>query len=389
MVKKTKNDSEKSLISRLSKRILIVLAVLFTIVVLVAAVLVGVFFALKNSGRLSMEDRRNDGLSGIPDYVYDPSIVNYEGKKYRYNEDLTTILFMGVDSGKDLFNIEQQIYVVSQQRAEKNKTSYEHEEKIYRSYLERAGYFDDLDGGIGQTDVLLLLVIDEKKENVSIISIDRNSMAYFETFDINGNLMGSSEDRLALAYSYGDGSHKSCKMAVSAVSDFLYEIPIHAYYALNFSAVKELNDAVGGVEVTIPIDMTTVHRAFEEGATITLDGEMAQIFISSRQNVGDGTNAERLSRQKQYIFSFIDAAIAAFKRDVTIPADLYKGLSENSCTDISLDEMVYLSELATRVDISYHSINGTTDIENGFAAFRPDEEELWNMILDIFYVCED
>ena len=113
------------------------------------------------------------------------------------------------------------------------------------------------------------------------------------------------------------------------------------------------------------------------------------LFLSARQNVGDGSNAGRLERQKQYIFSFIDTAIDAVKKDWGLPTRLYNSLASNSCTDLSADEVVYLADLASRVDVTYHSISGTTDTSSGIAQFRPDEEELWCMILDIFYICED
>lgn len=384
-----KKEKKGSFISRLSKRVFIALAVIFALVVLVVGVLVGVFFALKSSGRLSMEERRNEQISAIPDYVYDPNIVNHEGKKYRYNEDLTTILFMGVDTGKVQLEHEANMLDIARRRAEENGTDIEYELEKFQNRLVEQGGSLVIEDGVGQADVLMLLVIDEKNEQATIISIDRNSMSYFEAFDAEGNSYGSSEGQLALAYSYGDGSHLSCEMTVGAVSDFLYEVPIHAYYSMKYAAIMELNDAVGGVEVTIPTDMTMVSQYLKEGETIKLDGKRAALFLSARQNVGDGSNAGRLERQKQYIFSFIDTAIDAVKKDWGLPTRLYNSLASNSCTDLSADEVVYLADLASRVDVTYHSISGTTDTSSGIAQFRPDEEELWCMILDIFYICED
>lgn len=380
---------EKSFFARFSKGALVTIGCVFAVVVILAGGLVGAFFALKTAGRASMADRREDALTADSDYVYDPDTVTYKGKKYRLDRSLTTFLFMGVDSGRAQIEAEADRLRVAKMRAQKKGTDVQYELEKYEKQLVEMGYPLIVEDSIGQADVLLLLVLDEAEKHVSIISIDRNSMSYYETFDMEGNNIGASEGQLALAYSYGDGAHKSCEMTASAVSDFLYEIPIHAYYSMNYHAIKELNDAIGGVEVIIPEDMTEAHESFVKGSRVRLDGEMAQKYLSARLDVGDGSNSGRLERQKDYIFSFIETAIGAVKSDLGLPIELYNKIAENSCTDLDADEIVYLADIAARVDISYHSIKGTTDESGLFAEFRPDGDALWQMILDIFYICED
>ena len=376
---KTENGSS---ISVLKRRVIITAACFFAVLVLLIGVMVGVFFALKTSGRLSIEERRKNELTAMPDYVYDPNTVSYNGKKYKYNENVTTFLFMGIDTGRLDETAWQRAKALAKQTGKSVEQMYQRVLQIYEE-------LELHEPKVGHSDVLLLVVLDETKKHASIISIDRNSMSYFEAYDDAGNPIGSSEGQLALSYSYGDGAHESCKMTARAVSDFLYEIPIHAYYSMKYKAIKELNDAVGGVKVTISTDMTEVNEAFIKGETVTLDGEMAAMYLSARRDVGDGSNESRLERQKQYIFSFIETAISAIKKDWGLPADLYERLAGNSCTDLSADEVVYLASLAPGLDISYHSIKGTTDTDGAFAEFRPDEDALWQLILDIFYICED
>ncbi|MBQ8207943.1 MAG: LCP family protein [Clostridia bacterium] len=385
-----KKDGNKGFsFARLSKGAFIALGCILAVIVILVGALVGVFFALKTAGRASMADRREEANIVDTDYVYDPDVISYEGKKYRFNRDLSTFLFMGIDEGRAEEYMAESRRKVAEKRAEKNGTSVEYELEKYEKQLAENGYSFEYEDGVGQADVLLLLVLDEKNEHVSIISIDRNSMSYYETFDIEGNNMGASEGQLALAYSYGDGAHESCKMTVSAVSDFLYEIPIHAYYSMNYYAIKDLTDTVGGVEVTIPVDMTATDESFAEGSTIRLTGELAQKYLSARQELEDGSNEGRIERQKQFIFSFIDTAVNAVKGDFDLPIELYNKIAENSCTDLTVDEIVYLADTALNVDISYHSIEGTTDESGTFAEFRPNEDALWQLILDIFYICED
>ena len=224
--------NKKFSFARLSKGVLIALICILAVVIILAGALVGAFFALKTAGKASLSNRREDESK----YEFDPNVVTFEGKRYIPRNDLTTFLFLGVDTGLEEYQLT--LGNVDWFRAEMERTGDSYE-KLYGEWLERrkkAGKGEELIAA-GQADVLLLVVLDEKAKKADIISIDRNSMSYFEAFDPAGNSMGVSEAQLCLAYSYGDGAHDSCKKTVSAVSDFLYEIPIHAYYSMKYMAI--------------------------------------------------------------------------------------------------------------------------------------------------------
>lgn len=363
MRKKVKNCGDKPFeFSVFARKTVVVLLCLFATLVILAGALIGAFFALRTAGKRSFDDRRQEQINAETQYssdenVYDKFSVSYEGKTYRYNQKLTTFIVMGIDGSK----------------------STETEEQI-----EHIGV-----AGAGQADAIMVLVLDEENLAADIIAVDRNSMSYFEAYDSEGKSLGALESQLAISYAYGDGAHSSCKMTLNAVSDFMYGIPIHAYYSMKRQALRDVNDAVGGVTLTIPVDMTRVHKSFVEGATVTLTGKLADKFIGARQGVGDGSNAGRISRQQLYLKAFISSAIEAVKKDWSLPKKIYEKIAENSCTDITLDEMVYLADLVTKLDFSFHTIPGETDTDGRYAEFRPDPEEFYKLILDIFYVCED
>ncbi len=387
-VKNMKN--KKFSFARLSKGALVALICILAVVIILAGALVGAFFALKTAGKASLSNRRDDESK----YEFDPNAVTFEGKRYIPRNDLTTFLFMGVDTGKDEYMADYWRDIWFKSEAERTGKSYEEVVNIWIERHEKSGKSSGLEEDLsspssGQADVLLLVVLDEKAKKADIISIDRNSMSYFEAFDPMGNSMGVSEAQLCLAYSYGDGAHDSCKKTVSAVSDFLYEIPIHAYYSMKYMAIREVNDAVGGVEVEIKDDMTVVDERLVLGEKVLLDGELAEKYLTARKNVGNGSNEERLSRHKEYIMSFIGSAVKAVKKDLGLPFELYNKIADNSVTDLSVDEIVYLATLATELEISFHSIEGTTDRSGTLDEFRPDEDALWQMILDTFYICEE
>jgi hypothetical protein len=64
-----------------------------------------------------------------------------------------------------------------------------------------------------------------------------------------------------------------------------YNLPIHGYVSIGMGAVSTLNDAVGGVEITLPADSQSL--GLSAGTVVRLNGEQAYNFahdsICSRQ----------------------------------------------------------------------------------------------------------
>ncbi len=66
-------------------------------------------------------------------------------------------------------------------------------------------------------------------------------------------------------------------------------------------AVPIINDAVGGVTVTVLDDMTSADPALEKGAEVTLQGKQALTYVRTRRGLDDSTNLHRMERQRQYM----------------------------------------------------------------------------------------
>ena len=87
-----------------------------------------------------------------------------------------------------------------------------------------------------------------------MISIPRDTMTEVESFDLEGNSLGTSTDHISLSYGYGDGGQKSCKLTQEAVENLMYGVPIQGFFALNLDGLPELSKSVGGITVTVPDD---------------------------------------------------------------------------------------------------------------------------------------
>ena len=51
-------------------------------------------------------------------------------------------------------------------------------------------------------------------------------------YGIDGDYMATETAQIATQYAYGDGEKRSCQLTREAVSNLLYDIPIHDYLSL-------------------------------------------------------------------------------------------------------------------------------------------------------------
>lgn len=279
--------------------------------------------------------------------------VGYDGASYRYRKrDLTTVLFMGIDR---------------QDTVDRPTTRY------------RNG---------GQSDFLLLMVIDSRNKRVTPIHIDRDTMAEITVLGILGNDAGTTRSQICLSHGYGDGNEQSNRYAVEAVSKFLLGVDIDFYVSMNLESVGQLNDAVGGVTVTLEDDFSMVDPAMTVGTTLTLRDKQAEHFVRGRMLIGDGTNASRMRRQRVYmdeLSHIIDEKTAA--RGAEFIGELFDLMEPNIQTNMKRGRMInevwnargYTRE-ATVSPAGEHVIGN-----DGYVEFHADEDALVRLVLGLFF----
>ncbi len=279
--------------------------------------------------------------------------IFYNGEIWKYNEDILTFLCMGVDA--------------------------------------RTGVTDEkVPGKGGQADAILLIVADPHKESIQILNINRDSMVDIEIYDTDGGYAGTQKSQIALQYAYGDGRVGSCELMEKAVSNLFYGIPIHGYAALDMESIPTLNDAVGGVEVTVPEDMTKYKSDWPKGATVSLLGDDALLYIREREDESAelGSNLKRIERQKQYLSAFVNQLKTKTKRDITFPVSLYGKVQKHMVTSLSMDEITYLATTLLGYDFSMeniHGIQGEMAMGEKNEEFYVDDEALRSVIIETFY----
>lgn len=277
--------------------------------------------------------------------------VRYQDAIYAYNEEILTFLVMGIDKQDDV-------------------------EKVS----------EGTDGG--QADALFLVALNPREESIKVIGINRNTMTDIDLYDDNGEYTATVKAQLAIQHGFGNGMEESCEYQKKAVENLFYQLPIHGYAAINMSAISTINDAVGGIDVTVPADIAGFNEDFVEGRSLHLMGENAFWYVKYRNTDVFGSADMRLDRQKQYLNGFIDAAKQAVHKDAGVVIDLYQAVKSQMVTDVSLDEAAYLAPILA--DYAYdaddfYMLQGETVMGEQYEEFYPDEDAMFEMILDVFY----
>ncbi len=323
--------------SKMSKVPVIVVCVLVGLAVLLGGT-VGVLALL---GRSSLRD---DGKNmSLPDS--EAGVVKYNGKSYRYNEDMVCILLMGIDGDKPSGS---------------------------------SGF-----GNANQSDVNMLAALDLKNNKITLISISRDSMCVMDVLDENGENSGTTTAQLALAHSFGDGGAVSCELVQSAVSRLFYDLPISAYASIYMDGVLKLINQLGGVTITINEPVL----GYAQGQQVTLYGQSAENFLRYREHTVDGNNG-RMQRQRQVMLALMQTALAKVREDPASIVELYNSVSSYVTTDIGISEMTYLAAKAggMQFDGDIRNVAGESVLGNyDHAEYNVDKAALYELVLDVFY----
>lgn len=338
----------------------VTIIIIITVILTVAGTVTVMRMIGKASLSVSVANTEIMGLGEKADELETNEILYKEGD-YIFNEDLVTVLVMGIDK---------------ETVTEIGGQSWEEEEE--------GGYAG------GQADALFLLIINPHDKNVYVIAINRNSMAEVDVFDEAGNYQGIFTKQIALQHGYGDGKEESCLRQVKAVSRMFHGIPIHAYAAVSMDAIPELNDLIGGITVEVLDDI--IYQEYDmdlhQGETVTLLGEQAYWYVRLRNENIFNSNELRLQRQKQYMTTFAAEAKKQAMSDIRVAIDLYRAVRKYMVTDIDLNEFTYMATEYMDYEFdreNMYSLQGETIQGNNFEEFYVDEDAMQDLIIKLFY----
>ena len=280
----------------------------------------------------------------------DSNTVTWQGKTYKYNQNLSNYLLLGVDK---------------------------------RTPAEtRVGKAD-----AGQADALFLLSLNRKTKEMTLISIPRDTMTDVESFDLEGKSLGKSKDHISLSYGYGDGGAESCKLTQEAVSNLFYGLPIQGYLAMNLDGIPQLAKNVGGLTVTVPNNsLEYKYPEFAEGAEVTLTEENTEIFVRSRDVDESQSAIYRMERQKAFLDAFSKKAKECYEQNAKFAANLFVAIKPYTVTNISEDRLMKLFQTADEGDgYTEWTVPGEGTQGLSYDEYHVDDDALYTKVMETFY----
>lgn len=161
------------------------------------------------------------------------------------------------------------------------------------------------DDAAGNTDVTILARYHPASGELSVMQIPRDT--YLES-----RFAASKINHLFPALLAQGMSEKAALAEVSAMLSDALSVPIDFAVALRPSALSRLVDEIGGVSITVPMDMT--YEDPEAGVSIrlkkgeqTLDGQAACEFVRYRSGYLEG-DLGRVDAQKLFLSAFVSQA---------------------------------------------------------------------------------
>lgn len=347
-------DKQKKKMSKGKK---ILLTILLTILGLLVAAAITLVIMI-NIGKSSLVDNNDTGLpvSAPASAQIDGDYVIYKGHKYLRNKNISSTLLMGID-----------------------KRNEENNSEVY--------------GEGGQADAIFLLALDTETGKANIFGVSRDTMADVNVYDTAGNFLRTENMQICLAYGYGNGGEESCKNMSVAVSRLFYGMPINSYAAIDLDGISVLNDAIGGVTVTVPDDLSKFDPALTKGATVNLQGDQAETYVRSRDaSIGADSNTFRLQRQQYYVNAYIPQAISKTKQDFSTPLNIFNSVQPYTNTNIDAAKVSYLAYLFTQNGFNTDqmlTVPGEAKMGDKYAEYHVNEEEFYEMILSVYYTKVD
>lgn len=253
-------------------------------------------------------------------------------------------------------------------------------------------------GGANLTDSIMVISVDQDKKNAYMLSLPRDLWVQYQETCTVGN-QGKLNAAYFCASNDGEDEQAGAEALMAKVGE-ITGLEMQYYVHLNFTAVVQAVDAVGGVDVTIQSEdprgildrnfdwkcnYTCYYVNYKNGQQAHLDGERALALARARNAAGGyglpNGNFDREKNQQMIIKALRDKALSVGTlTNVGAVTGLIDALGNNLRTNIQTKEIRTLMDVASKTtdeNIISLSLNEegnmlvTTGSYNGQSIVRP------------------
>jgi len=256
--------------------------------------------------------------------------------------------------------------------ADETKIVYSYQEKMKNKDIELAS-----DKKLTEPFTILLLGVDSKHDGLSSNTVFNGDTMMLITFNpktLNSTVFSIPRDTYVPIACNGNKSNKINSSAVGGTScvintlENLTDIDIDYYVKVNFKGVVDFVDALGGIEIDVPIkfceqDSNRLFGANEiclDKGLQTLNGEEALALSRHRKTLVTG-DFQRVQHQQLVVEAMLKKAKNI--RSVDMLYDLLNAVSNNIETNIDTSEILNLYNVAKKM---LFESNSTLNIEKTY-----------------------
>ncbi len=244
-----------------------------------------------------------------------------------------------------------------------------------------------------QADFLMLFVFNNETKQCKAIHINRDTVTKINELDVGGTTVVETHTKqIAFAYNYATGENEKirCRNIKEAVENLLCGIKVDRYLSLTMDSVVNLNDLVGGVEVTVLDELSGIDAALSKSQKVTLTGEKVLNYVCVRQGLTDDAKITRTERQRQYVDALYRKTVSCIKSDDKFILEWLKNVNDHIVYDSSHYKMQEIAKKFGAYEfLGIEDIKGDTKLSEGFIEFYPDENSVREKVIELFYTLKD
>ncbi|APU72488.1 transcriptional regulator [Companilactobacillus crustorum] len=211
----------------------------------------------------------------------------------------------------------------------------------------------------GNSDTMIVVTVNPKTNKTTMMSVPRDSMAQIWKSSTKNT---KKIQKINSAYNIGNE-----EAAVATTEKFL-NIPIQYYVKVDFNSLKQIVNAVGGVDVKVPFSFSYGDTGEKEShftkGKMHLNGKQALDYSRMRYEDPQGDYGRQL-RQRQIITAIIKSAASA--KTFTHYQKVLDSISSSMTTNLSFNDMqsMFLNYRGASKDIGSDHVQGYGSMIDG------------------------
>lgn len=234
------------------------------------------------------------------------------------------------------------------------------------------------------TDANIVISINFDKGTVDLTSILRDTFSvapgYYGYYKFNSifNIRGGV-----------DNPYESMELTCDAAEQWMGGISIPYYYALDFQAVIDVIDAIGGIDYDVELYYEDIYYNWVEPGYQRLNGAQVMGYMRIR-TADDGLDSTRTARQRKMLLAIYDQIRK--ENLFSVLPDIINSASSGIYTNTTLAQTAALAKYAMNQDpskIYTHSLVSDLEYNYDWVLNFPRAEERKQLLRDIYGIEAD